>query len=170
MSGWLFTCMSICSRRATSWSSPGEEEKGEKEGVKEGYFPCPKSSLWAAVRNEDEESETLPPGTWLGGEKPTHAWVQNWMLLCWRVRALLQVVMQCAWHGNQGIGFTGNPLTKGVLSKLFHTTAFQGQQMSPLKVGDERLAQWKGCNICSITLSGLHPLHVGGLAIQVEGI
>lgn len=161
MSGWVFTCMSICCKCATSWSSPGEEEKGKKEGAKEGHFLVLRAAFEQLCIMKVEDSETLPPGTWLGGEQAAHAGLHNWMPLRWSVRAPIPKLL---W-GVHDIGTRGLA-SQGILSprEYFPTFSYHstpGSTDKAVQVGDERLAQWKGFNICSITLSGLHPLHVG---------
>lgn len=167
MSGWVFTCISICCKCATSWSSPGEEEKGEKEGAEEGHF--------LVLRAAFEQVE----GGRLGDTSPRDLARRRAGCPCGA--AQLNAIMlerqgptpKLLW-GVHDIGTRGLA-SQGILSPREYFPTFSchstpGSTDEAVQVGDERLAQWKGVNICSITLSGLHPLHVGSLAIQVGRI
>lgn len=101
MSCWVFTCLSIYSKYIQVHPLQGEGKRGRRREpgrdpllliLRAGFEqPC--------MTTRVEESETLHTGTWPGGERSANAWVQNWMLLCWRVRAqLLSCYGVCVIH------------------------------------------------------------------------
>lgn len=173
----MFTCMSICSQCTTSLSSAGQKEKGEKEGSKEGHFPCPKNSLWAVVHNEGRRVRDTSSGTWSRGEQSANAWVQNWMLLYWgsgpQLSSYYGLCMKC----KPGHWLYGESCHPGSAFQP-HTTSTPGsideaaQSWRWVARRPNWPSQWEGLNISVFAVSCyLGSIHCtwGALPFKLEG-